>query len=55
MIRVEFVPDVLNNTTLILVWKGQQIIHKETIEGTIEDKEKLIKKFKRKFKEKNVK
>ena len=57
MLKIEFVYDNLNEATLILVWKGYHIIHKESMEGIVSDelKEKLTKRFKRKFKETNVK
>ena len=50
--RVEFLYNPKSNTTLVLVWKGMQIAFRENVEDEIgkEEREKITKKFKRKYK-----
>jgi hypothetical protein len=50
--KIEFVYDPLNDTTLILVWKGMAIVHKEENKGALDrvEQEKIVKKYKRKYK-----
>jgi len=50
--RVEFTYDPIHNTTLIIVWKGMSIVYREEVEEDIgkEEREKITKKFKRKYK-----
>jgi len=50
--RLEFVHDPNGNTTLILVWIGMRVVHRENVVGklSLEDKLKWTKKLKRKYK-----